>query len=457
MKVPGRIGATVPRAMDAASFVLTLIGSLVFGSISPTFAADLTFPAPDTDSLQVSSGAIPLSQELDPAFYHQPQGRLAAAKPGQILAWRKVTLANVGIIPMNVDAWQLAYRSNNSRNEPISAVATVLKPKDRSFAEPRHLLSLQIPENSTAGYCAPSYALQFLSASLLAGQILVPTQSRYIQSALDRGWAVMVPDDEGPNSAFGAGPLGARIILDGLRAATHFEPLQATPDSRIGLAGYSGGAISNGHAAELAQSYAPELHIVGVAEGGVAWDLERAVKVANYQPTTGIVLAAVIGATREYPDAQAYIYQKMNPAFRAVMDFKAPLCVSWQTVVFPFLDVSNNLGLDDSPVIQDFFADTRMGKATPSMPLFLWNSKYDEFFPIEMAEDLVDLYCKVPDARVEFVRDEVPEHIAAGLDGGMAGIDWLADRFAGKRAKQGCIRRDVPSLELDRSAANLRP
>lgn len=227
---------------------------------------------------------VPLPPELDPGFYHPAPEIVAAKQPGEIIAARQVRVANLGLIPVNVDAWQISYRSNDSRDQPIPAVATVLKPRGSA---PDKLVSMQIAEDSLAGYCAPSYAIQHFSAGPFLGQIVAPAEFVIAQGALQQGWAVVIPDHEGPNNAYAAGPLAGRITLDGVRAARDFEPMRLSPQTRIGLYGYSGGAIATGHAAELKSTYAPELNIVGAAEGGVPADLGMTLKVANGQATSG--------------------------------------------------------------------------------------------------------------------------------------------------------------------------
>lgn len=86
----------------------------------------------------------PAPPYLDPAFYQPDPARVSAAEPGEILAARQVNLANFWLIPLNVNAWQLSYRSTNTRGEPIAAVATVAwspsnspRTPSRSTAHPR--------------------------------------------------------------------------------------------------------------------------------------------------------------------------------------------------------------------------------------------------------------------------------------------------------------------------------
>lgn len=388
------------------------------------------------------------------AFYDQPARRVAGAQPGDILASRKVTLQNLlsfnALGPWDVDSWQIAYRSNNTRGQPITAVATVLKPRGM-VRGPRKLFSINAPENSTAGYCAPSYVLRYGNAlpTAAVGQLTVPLQARFMQMALNQGMAVIVPDDEGPDSAFSAGRLAAQITLDGIRAATHFAPLETEPGVPVGLIGYSGGAIGVSHAAEMASAYAPDLNIVGVAEGGIMANLEAALEQANRGPTTGLPLAAVMGLAREYPPLADELERVAPWDIKALMAIKQPFCTGWQTALLPFEDLVGKLNYRENPVSQAVLDEENLGHSAPDMPLFVWQSRQDEFFAISQVDDLVDYYCRAFRIRLEYVRDGVPGHILTALDGGATAVHWLIDRLNGIEVEPGCTIENANSLLLD--------
>lgn len=428
---------TVLRWFALVTGVILATSVVAAGSVAADPAA--IAPAP----------AIPLPPELDPGFYLPRAEVVAATAPGAIIATRQVNIADFGILPVDVDAWQVSYRSNNSRDEAIPAVATLIKPRGQAV-EPRKLLSVQLAEDSTAGYCAPSYALQHLSVAPLAGQIVVPAEFLFAQAALAQGWAVVVPDHQGPYSAYAAGPLAGRITLDGIRAATNFAPLEAGPTAPVGLYGYSGGSIATGHAAELHASYAPELNIVGAAEGGVGADLGAALRMANNQLTSGLVFAAVLGLTREYPDFAAYLDQRLDPLGKGLAAIKSPLCVQYQSALLPFLNLTGMIGSDgdplDDPPVASMLADTKMGKSTPGMPLFIWHSAWDEILPLSATNELVDTYCRTPGTSLTYTRDHASEHIVAEVVGGPVALIWLRDRLNGIPADPGCTISDVDTM-----------
>ncbi|MEU6579245.1 lipase family protein [Nocardia sp. NPDC046763] len=403
--------------------------------------------APVLPSIQPAQ-ILPLPPELDPGFYQPPADVVAAAAPGEIIAARQVNLANLGLIPLNVDAWQVSYRSNNGRDEAIPAVATLIKPRGVA-PTPRKLLSVQIAEDSTAGYCSPSYALQHLSAAPFVGQIVAPAEFLFAQAALQKGDAVVIPDHEGPNSAYAAGPLGGRITLDGIRAATSFAPLEVGAGAPVALYGYSGGSIPTMHAAELRKTYAPELNIVGAASGGTGADLGTALLMANNQATAGLVLGAVLGLSREYPDFNALLDQKLDPLGQLLRAVKAPFCVQYQTALLPFLNITGLINSTDplqEPAVQAMLEDTRLGKSLPDMPLFIWHSRWDEILPLPSTNQLVDTYCQHPEAQVTYTRDWASEHIMAEVTGGPAALMWLFDRLNGVAAQPGCATTDMPSM-----------
>ncbi|MEV6431905.1 lipase family protein [Nocardia sp. NPDC051463] len=393
----------------------------------------------------------PLPPGFDPAFYRPTPESYLDKAPGELIAARQVNLANLSLLPVNVDAWQLSYRSTNTRGEAIPAVATVIKP--RGYVADRPLFSYQIAEDSTGNYCMPSYQLQMGSIpATITGSTLVAAQFLEVQAALAQGWAVVVPDHQGPDSAYAAGPLAGRITLDGIRAAEHFDPMQLSgTQTRVGLMGYSGGAIATGHAAELRGEYAPELKVVGVAEGGIPADLTAALKLANGNLSAGLIMAGTLGVSREYPALRTFLEQHMNPLGRVMLIAKDQLCASYQAALFPF---GNNLGMLDAdpfsdPTVAETLAKTRMGQQVPDVPMYMYQANADWLIPVGPVNTVVDTYCQDPNARVEYTRDHFSEHLTLDPIGAPRALLWLKDRYAGAPVAAGCSTNDVGSMMLD--------
>ncbi|WP_223885229.1 lipase family protein [Nocardia colli] len=434
-----------------ASKLLVALAALAIGL--PFALAGPAVAEPDTPPVQpaLQFPIPPMPPGFDPAFYRPAPESYANLEPGQLIAARQVNVANLSLIPVNVDSWQLSYRSTNTRGEPIAAVATVLKP--RGYVADRPLFSYQIAEDSTGNYCMPSYQLQMGSIpATLTGSVLVAAQFLEVQAALAQGWAVVVPDHQGPDSAYAAGPLAGRITLDGIRAAERFDPMQLSGNNtRVGMMGYSGGAIATGHAAELKQSYAPELDVVGVAEGGIPADLSAALKMANGNLSAGLIFAGAIGVSREYPELRNFLNTNMNGLGQLMMAAKDQLCASYQSIFFPFADNVGMLAKNPftDPTVVAVLDKTKMGKAVPDMPMFMFQANPDWLIPVGPVNDLVAYYAQDPNARVEYVRDHFSEHLTLDPIGAPRALLWLKDRFAGKPVAPGVTTTDVGSMMLD--------
>ncbi|AQA23084.1 secretory lipase family protein [Rhodococcus sp. MTM3W5.2] len=421
----------------------------------PAFAAPAPAGGAGSPQVEVQQAEPPKLPDVDREFYLPPTEIVASKAPGEIIAARRVDLATLNVIPTNVDAWQLSYRSNNGRGEPIPAVTTVIKPRgDVQDGTPRPLLSFQMAEDSLGNHCAPSYVMrQGALPWLLTGAATSGAQFLEVQAALAQGWAVSVPDHQGQNSSFASGPVAGRITLDGIRAAENFAPMGLDGRStRVGMIGYSGGSMPTGHAAELRKSYAPELDIVGVAMGGVAADLGALVENANNAAGAGIVLAGVIGVSREDPELAAFIEERINPVGRVLLDAKDNLCVVWNSALAPFLDNKGFLDGGDplqNPIVKGALARTAMGRSVPDMPLYIYQSNPDWLVPVPPVNKLVDTYCKDPSANVAYTRDHFSEHLSLEVAAVPSALLWLRDRFAGVPVQKGCSTTDVGSIALD--------
>jgi hypothetical protein len=178
--------------------------------------------------------------------------------PGQIVATRPV-VPKAGNLADTADAGQISYRTDDSHDRAELTVTTLLVPKKAwTGAGSRSAISVQAAEDSTGTRCAPSYEVS--SGSLVAASSVL-----FAAPQLDRGWAVAMPDFEGPKSVF----MWAR------KPATPFSTESAPCTGGLGewtLNGYSGGAQATGWAAELQPSYAPDVKLAGVTMGGTPAD-----------------------------------------------------------------------------------------------------------------------------------------------------------------------------------------
>ena len=117
-------------------------------------------------------------------------------------------MAPVGLFKLGVTAYQLLYRTTGLHDgDATTSVTTVLIPDNHDRDK---LISASVYEDSISPLCAPSR--RFKLGNNVVKILAITYQSLFITSLLHEGWIVTVPDHEGPESAFTAGPLEGHII-----------------------------------------------------------------------------------------------------------------------------------------------------------------------------------------------------------------------------------------------------
>ncbi len=420
--------------------------------------------APVSDNPDMYTGPIqpllpfpqpPSPPEFDP-FYRPDPARFVDLKPGQIIAARQVNFAGIGVIPLDVEAWQLSFRSNNSRDEPIAAVTTVVKP--HIGPSPRKLLSYQVPEDSLANYCAPSYNFQLASVPgnymgqvEPAGEMLQP-----FQQALRQGWNMNIPDHQGPNSAFYAGPLGGRITLDSIRAAENFYPMDL--DGRhtpVVMQGHLGGGPPTQFAAELHHDYAPDLNLKGAAVNSPLSDLAGLVAHNSGNLAGPSIFDAMIGISREYPDFGRYLDEHMDGVGKAIRDVHGVVCMGWAGVTPPYQNYMGSLppNVFDDPAVKYAMDENRYGNRQPDIPMYYYQPALDWVMPTPLVDDFINNTCRDhPDASIHYVRDHASEILTIPYMAQPSIDRWLTERVDGIPAAEGCSVSDVATMASPNNA-----
>ena len=174
----------------------------------------------------------PLLPSEDP-FYQPPPG-YQHALPGTVLRSRDVEVAFFGLIPLRATATQLLYQTMDMNGKPEATATTVIVPADVAPGQTCPLLSYQCAIDAVTSRCFPSYALRRHAKAIGA----VPQfDFLLVSAALAKGWAVSVPDHEGPNGLWGAPYEPGYCVLDGVRAALSSERIGLSALAPIALWG----------------------------------------------------------------------------------------------------------------------------------------------------------------------------------------------------------------------------
>jgi Secretory lipase len=391
--------------------------------------------------------------EQDPFYTYQGANQLANIAPGTVLKTRVLSYHVAGLA-LPVRAVQLLYRSTGEIGQPTVNVTSVLQPP-LSFGVPK-ILSYQSFYDSLNPGDEPSYAI---SGGLTLGGLIPNVESALIVPALLAGEAVVVPDTEGEKADFAAGPEYGMNTLDSLRAALGAPATGLSQTRKIGLVGYSGGAIA--WAAELAPSYAPALdgRIVGAAMGGVLVDPAHNLHYVDGSSIwAGVMPMAIIGVSRAFnvdltpylSDYGTQLYTKLQHAsIEQVLGADPGL--TWAQIAKPQYPTPESV-----PIYVNVVNQLIMGsRGTPTVPLLIGQGAHGELEGtpgtkpgigegdgVMIAGDVRSLareYCARGDL-VQYVQYDNLSHISGALPWLPAAAAWLGDRFAGRPAPQNCAQ-----------------
>jgi hypothetical protein len=400
-----------------------------------------------------ASGARALTPETDPFYTYTGSTPLSKIAPGTVLKTRTM-LYHVAGLPLPVLTVQLLYRTTNQVGGPAVNVTSVLLPAI-SFGAP-NIVAYQSFYDSLNPVDDPSYAI---SGGLSLGGLIPNVESLLIAPELSAGNAVVIADTEGEGADFAAGPEYGMDTLDSLRAAMSSSATGLAKSQKIGLMGYSGGAIATEWAAELAPTYAPSVNskLVGATFGGVLVDPAHNLHyVDGSQLWAGVMPMAIIGVSRAFHiDLTPYLSEfgktinsKLQKASIVEVLGQYP-GLTWAQMAKPEYQQPESV-----PLYVEVVNKLIMGTGgTPTVPLQIAQGAGGEFEGtkgnqpgigpgdgVMIAGDVRTLarqYCQHGVA-VQYSEYANLAHIETALTWIPAAITWLGARFLGFPAPQNC-------------------
>lgn len=433
------VGAAV--VLPAVLLAAGLVGT-ADAAIAPDPAAPAATGAAMPD-LPAVTGQRPAPPEDDP-FYTEPADS-DGADPGDLLRYRKshaylkTDQAGASPVPAPVRAWQVIYRSTTAEGDLDTVSGTVLVPLTPwAGPGPRPIVGYGPGAHGIADRCAPSYSL----ATGAEGEV-----TRMLE-ALSHGWALAITDYEGLGTpgdhTYLVGLSEARATLDITRAAMKLPGAGLSEHAPVGLWGYSQGGGAIGVAAEQAREYAPELHFVGAAEGGVPADIEAVGRYVDGGPVFGALAATAAGFDTAYPDLD--LSDLFNAKGRELLDQIRTECSDDMGRLQANHKLSEYTKSADAlsyPPLDRVLRENGVGGRTPSMPIYLYHAQFDELVPLDVAHQLFQNYCR-RGVRITYTVVPLTEHILAADGGAPAAVSWLASRFAGVPAPSNCVLSGLP-------------
>lgn len=400
-----------------------------------------TAPRPILDTYPIEDWPAqigkPQPSPADPFFI--PPAGWANTLPGTPLRRRRVRIGLFGLQALQLQAWQVLYRSTDLHGAPESTVTTVLVPRSATAQSP--LLAFQAAIDAITPKRFPSYFL-------LPGTFgLTQTQNEAMMAvaALAKGWVVTISDHEGPQGLWMVDKQPGYHVLDGIRAT-----LAASGDSGIpalsahapvAVWGYSGGGTASAWAAEIAGEYAPELNLIGALIGAPAAQPGSLIHHHNRGFGSGLIIPVLSAMMRAHPDAREFLQEHLTRRGLKIVKKAERITLIESVLRWPFINFNKLLkthidDVMDAPVIAKITHDMTLGHRTPTAPVYLYHAVHDQLLPIWATDHLAEDYAD-GGAHVTYRRDRMSEHVSLALTGGADALAWLDERLKGKPLPAG--------------------
>ena len=377
-----------------------------------------------------AAGQVP----KDDAFYAPPKP-LAKAQPGTI-----IRSTSLGGAPAGARAWKVLYHSRAVDGRDIAVSGVVIAPAGAAPRGGRVVVTWAHGTSGLADLCAPSkqpdIATGAASTSSPAGY---GTVMPYVQTFLDAGYVVAATDYEGLGTPglhpFGVGESEGRSVLDAARAARRLKAASAA--SKVLVLGHSQGGHAALFAGELAASYAPDLHVLGVVAEAPGVSVEQTLPlVARATFGNGFVVAAVEAFHAVYPQFDpAAILTPEALAQASIVDQKCSDDVNVTLSRLPTPALAHD-PLQIPALAAILHANTAGNRATAA-PLLVVQGSADVFVPPAMTDGFVKKACAVGDT-VDYRQYPGADH--GGVINAAANdvTAWLADRVNDAAATSTC-------------------
>ncbi|MGG8408352.1 lipase family protein [Streptomyces sp. 12297] len=445
---------------------LAVATAAVAMTAAPTATAAGSVPAPTLNSAPAAATA-----SAGDAFYaYDGDEPLSAFAPGTVLKTRTLRYHLVGI-PTPLQAVQLLYRTTDAQGRPSANVTTVVHAPTGDGSKAVSYQSFYDSLNPEDG---PSRAI---AGGVTLGGLIPNAEAVLLAPLLAQGYDLVIPDTEGQQANFAAGPEYGTSTLDSIRAATRAAESRLDSATAFGLIGYSGGAIATNWAAALAPSYAPDVNrkLVGYAEGGLLVDPAHNLKyVDGSLAWSGVIPMAVIGVSRSYGiDLQTYlssyglkVYKELERGsiINALGHYPG---LTWKKMakaeyanpnsIPEFVDAMNklNLGSAGTPTIPGFIAQGDAGVLEGTFGSRPGIGTGDGVMVAGDVRTLARQYCATGNSAVKYSQYELLSHTTAAVAWAPVALGWLNDRFAGRAAPSDCGRIPAGNSLAPEKAAQL--
>jgi pimeloyl-ACP methyl ester carboxylesterase len=335
--------------------------------------------------------------------------------------------------PAGAQAYRVLYRSTGLSGEPIAVSGVIVVPPGPAPAGGRPIVAWAHPTTGVVPHCAPSLA------------IFVFQQMAGLRELIEQGAVVAATDYPGLGTAgphpYLVGDSEARAVIDSVRAARNIPGVGNGKDFAVW--GHSQGGQASLYTGLIAASYAPELHLVGVAAAAPATSLVTLMgddfKTSGGKNLTAMTLwswSRVFRAPIDkvvLPDAMPAVDRLADECIESIFDIMARRQTE-KPLEQHFLSVSNIATVEPWHTLA---AHNTPGPLPAAIPLFLAQGTTDNIVAPDVTRAYMQRQCEAG-GKVTMMWVPGVGHGFVARDSASAAVAWMMDRFAGRSANSDC-------------------
>lgn len=445
--------ATSPNTRRRAARRAIVATALAATAVAPVAVARPALA--DTASPTVTSRGVEI-----PPFYTPPtslpsaNGALVRHEPLPLGVG--LTLPRIGTLPGT--ATRLMYKTTDNAGRPAAVTGAYIEPTAPWTGKGDQPLVVLAPGTMGQGdQCAASLGLEH--PFVFNGRtVSVGYEDLAVYHLLAHGVAVAVTDYIGLGATDRTHTYVDRVdeghaVLDAARAARHLQHSGISEHSKVGLFGYSQGGGATASAAELRDTYAPDVDLVGTYSGAPPADLAAVAKGID-----GSALAGALGWTlnsllQSYPQLKAVEDRHISETGRQVLADLSTACIGDGIAGYAFKKSSSwtrdgltiNQIAEEEPAIREVLDDEQLGRRTPHGPVRVATGVQDDIVPHAQARQLALDWCARggdvtyrPVVLPDLGKRLITNHLGPLLTDQAPAVSWLLDRFEDRPATSGC-------------------
>jgi alpha-beta hydrolase superfamily lysophospholipase len=364
---------------------------------------------------------------------------LPAGSPGDVIKSESVTSAK-----LHGTMTRVMYHSRSLQDADIAVTGLIAVPAGPPPNGGYPVISWAHGTTGLADKCAPS-----LSPDNYAD---------VANKLLDAGYVVVGTDYEGLGTPgrhpFIVGESEARGTLDIVRAARHLPDAHAS--DRYLVWGHSQGGHAATFALHIADSWVPELHLVGVVAGAPPSQLSLLYLALKNSSAKYYLLMTAAGFNAAYGDQAAPLDAVLTPQGVETLSVVDTACADDIAQSTAGLSTTSVTKADPNsvPGWSKLLNDNDPGKFTvpATEPLLIIHGGNDQTIPVVSSQLLFDQWCRIGQVEQRWI---YPGQSHAGVIGPSFGdmLTWIADRFAGGPTPDPAAPTGQPDVQAQRCPA----